>query len=926
MTKQHVHALQNVGNDPDAILSEQYIHLRVQIPLMYALMGLNSAFLGFATYGDVPIGYSIGVPAVLCAAIGARSLLWIRRRANHPTPQQIRQYLKETLVAAAILSAAFGGWGVLLLEVGNPVRITAIALYVFVGSISCCYCLQVLPNAGRIVLLFGAMPITAHLLLSGDGYLAGVAMAFILASVVILRTLSSSHAAFREVIRSRAEMHGLVTALSESDEHYRHSVALNPQMPWICDPSGALTEISPKWLAITGMPIKDALGSGWAKALHPDDRPVVQDLWVRSVESGHAGGIDTRYRLRQKDGTYRWVRARAYPRLGSGDEVKTWYGNLEDIHDQVLAESALQASEERYRLASLATNDVIWDMDLEMDRINWSSSVATLLGYPEAVGGTSRGWWLERIHPEEHDAVLARFQDMDSTGLNQWVQEFRFLAGGGNYLHLVARGHVVREASGRPVRLIGSLQDVTAQKRYEETLRWAAHYDALTGLPNRALFADRLDDALLDALQPGRSVGLVVLDVDRFKIINDNLGHDAGDALLCEIAERLKSCAPIDATVARLGGDEFALILPRPASTSWSADDVQTLLSGVTRPVHYKGRQIEISISAGIAVAVVDGKNAEELHKCADLALYAAKREGGGNSCRFHSRLRDAAERETQMLADARYALKEDRIFPFYQPKVCFRTGACIGFEALLRWQHDGIRSPASIQAALDDSALSVELTDRMLDRVIDDMLAWRRKGLDFGRVALNGSAGDFRRGDFAQRILGRLERAGLLPRVLELEVTESVFVGQLADNVGDALAKLSDAGTSIALDDFGTGFASLTHLKQFPVDTLKIDRSFVSKLGMVESQDDAIIVAVIDLAKNLGISTVAEGIETAPQFAQLLLKQCDAGQGFLFGRPIAATAVEAVIADWDAEAVMGLSGSSDWAIAARQFHAERFN
>lgn len=925
MAKLHVHALQNVGDESGAILNEQYVHLRAQIPLMYALMAINSAFLGFATYGDVPIGYSIVVPTLLCAAIGFRSFLWIRRRANQPGPEQIRRYLSGTLIAAALLSAGFGGWGVLLLEASDPVRSTAIALYVFVGSISCCYCLQALPNAGRMVLLFGAMPITVGLLLSGDGYLTGVAMAFILAAVVILRTLSSSHAAFQEVIRSRAEMSGLVTALRESDDHYSHSVALNPQMPWICDPSGALTEISPKWLAITGMPIEDALGSGWAKALHPDDRPVVQDLWDRAVESGHAGGIDTRYRLRQENGTYRWVRARAYPRLSAGDAVKTWYGNLEDIHDQVLAESALQASEERYRLASLATNDVIWDLDLKEGRIQWSGALATVLEYPGPLAGTSRGWWLLRVHPEDRKAVLARLREMDVPGLTQWTQEFRFLGGAGNYLDFVARGHVVRDGGDRPIRLIGSLQDVTAQKRYEDTLRRAAHYDSLTELPNRALFADRLDEALVDALLPGRSVGLVVLDLDGFKTINDNLGHDAGDTLLCEIAGRLKECAPADATVARLGGDEFALILPSLASAECTAEEVRDLLSTVALPVPYEGRQIDISLSAGIAVAVVDGANAQDLHKSADLALYAAKREGRGNFCRFHKGLRSAAERETKMLSDARYALKEDRIIPFYQPKVCFRTGACIGFEALLRWQHDGIRSPATIQAALDDPALSVEITDRMLDRVIADMLIWRRAGLDFRRIAINGSAGDFRRGDFAQRILGRLERAGLSPRVLELEVTESVFVGQLADTVGEALSRLSQEGTSIALDDFGTGYASLTHLKQFPVDTLKIDRSFVSKLGMVETQDDVIIDALIELAKNLGIKTVAEGIENGAQFAQLLIQRCDSGQGFLFGKPMAASTVADVISKWDAEAVLALAGAPDWAAAARQYHVDRF-
>ncbi|WP_051520091.1 EAL domain-containing protein [Sphingobium sp. Ant17] len=244
------------------------------------------------------------------------------------------------------------------------------------------------------------------------------------------------------------------------------------------------------------------------------------------------------------------------------------------------------------------------------------------------------------------------------------------------------------------------------------------------------------------------------------------------------------------------------------------------------------------------------------------------------------------------------------------------RTGALEGFEALLRFNDPqrGLQPPGEIRAAFEDAELAVRLTDRMLDCIMADMAAWRDQGFAFGRVAFNGAPGDFRRGDFVDRILGRLHTFGLPACLLELEVTETVFVGQLSDRVHNSLETLAKAGVTIALDDFGTGYASLTHLQQFPVHTIKIDRSFVSRLNAAETGDAAIVGAVIDLAKNLGITTVAEGIETAAQAAHLMVKGCDVGQGFLFGRPMARSQTADIMAKWDAPGMIGLCAGSDWA------------
>lgn len=794
-----LHPFQQVAQSSDALLRQQFGRLRTQIPLMYALLVINAGFLSVVTFGYVPLMHSAGMPAALLLGIVVRAGLWMFRSLKHPAPDQIRRYLVGTVCASALLSTAFGAWGFMLLGEAPSDRITAIALFVFVGSISCCYCLQVLPIAGLFVLVFGAMPITLRLLMSGDGYLIGVGLTFVMVSVVVVRAMISSHQAFTSALNARTELAELVAALRDS--------------------------------------------------------------------------------------------------------------------------------EERYRLASQASSDVIWDLPLEGDRIGWSSAVGSTLGYPEAQAGTTRQWWIDRIHPGDRQRIGVPAASLKDPAFTNWTQEFQVLAASGEYLTMRSQGFVVRNQEGRATRLVGSLQDVTAQKRYEHELKLAAHYDSLTRLPNRLLFAERLDAALEEAQRTRGTVGLIVFDVDRFKTINDSLGHDAGDALLREVATRLEQAAPPGATAARLAGDEFAIIIPSLGNSGLGAAQIADLLAQISSPMSYAGRQIDVSLSAGFAAAFKDGNTADEIHKSADLALYAAKRDCRGGMREFKRDLRDAVEREKNMLADARAGLQADWIVPFYQPKICLKTGTVLGFEALLRWHHpqEGLRSPASISAAFEDPGTSVQITDRMLERTISDMARWADRGIAFGHVAVNGSPEDFRRGDVADRILNRLAKANLPAAMFELEVTETVFLGQLAENVSVALQTLSAAGIKIALDDFGTGYASLTHLKQFPVDTLKIDRSFVSRLTMIDNDDAAIVGAVIELAKSLGIATVAEGVETATQAANLIVKGCDSGQGYLFSRPLAADQVSQFIASWDKEAVARLCGSADWGTAARRSYRDRF-
>lgn len=447
------------------------------------------------------------------------------------------------------------------------------------------------------------------------------------------------------------------------------------------------------------------------------------------------------------------------------------------------------------------------------------------------------------------------------------------------------------EIGGRECYLT-SIVDITARKAMEVHLERLATTDTLTGVANRSQFLRIAERAMSATRERFGRLAVVLLDVDDFKEINDTLGHDAGDTVLAAVAERLRESLRQGDVVARLGGDEFALLLADIDDDGVLDRILDSLAARLSEPLIYQGRIVECCASMGVAIYPAHAVTVEELTKNADIALYVAKSAGRGGIRSFTPDMRSVIERRSEVLRLARAALADDRIEAFYQPKVNLETGCIQGFEALLRW-HDsaGYRRPGALTEAFEDFDLAIALGDRMFDRVLRDMRGWLQQGVDFGHIAINLSAAEFRRDDVAERILGRLAAAGIPPTRLEVEVTETVFLGRGSDHVGRALRLLSDAGVTIALDDFGTGYASLSHLKQFPVDVIKIDKSFIANLADTSS-DTAIVRAVMGLGHSLGIRIVAEGIETEQQAACLRAEGCDIGQGFLFSEAMSPTQV----------------------------------
>lgn len=393
----------------------------------------------------------------------------------------------------------------------------------------------------------------------------------------------------------------------------------------------------------------------------------------------------------------------------------------------------------------------------------------------------------------------------------------------------------------------------------------------------------------------GTRPAVILIDVDFFKQINDSLGHDAGDAVLCNFASCLRDVVRAGDTVARLGGDEFGIVLTSVKDPAQLDAIVHSLSERLREKLEYNGRLIDCRASIGVAIYLDHAVTVESLIKCGDLALGVAKLTRGC-AITFHPDMEENFERDINMIELARSAIENDQILPYYQPKIDLSTGQLAGFEALLRLKKaDGLGLPDSIRAAFLDTELALVIGTRMISRVLDDMKNWVGAGIDFGQIAINTCAGDFAANDFAERLLHELQTRGLSPNLIEVEVTESVFLGRGSHYVWRALTTLSAHGARISLDDFGTGFASLTHLKQFPVNILKIDQSFVA--GLCESADDAAIVrALIGLGHSLGMETVAEGIETKAQAAFVTKCGCTLGQGFLFGKAVSANDLPSLI------------------------------
>ncbi len=619
-----------------------------------------------------------------------------------------------------------------------------------------------------------------------------------------------------------------------------------------------------------------ATGTTWLDSVHPDDRAAVE-CEVRQLVAGGAGERwEGEYRWRKGDGDYAYVRDRGYLVRDPSGRPLRMVGALQDLTEARRADEALRTSEERLRLALHASNMVAWDLDLRTEHVSRSDTALALLGLES--GPASE--FTARVHPEDrHKVDLLRLSSLtDGTH----ASEIRYRAPDGRNIWLAIRAEQQDQD-----RLIGITFDISDRKATEEAIWLTANHDPLTGLANRALFQTRLGDALAAADASGKGVGLLLLDLDDFKDINDTLGHAAGDQLLVETAARLMRAVGDRGMVARVGGDEFAVVLveqPGLAAIAACADDI---LAALRTTFDYEGRALSTRASIGVAAFPEHHRDPVELMKDADIALYRAKESGRSRAVVYSSAAREVMERRVSILREVRQGLEAAEFIPHYQPKVSLASGEIVGFEALARWRHPtlGLLTPGYFGSVFDDRDISVALATSMIGQVAADIGSWLEQDLEIGRVAVNLSSADFADRKLADRIVALLAAAGVPSSRFEIEVTETVFLGRQTEDVAAVLNEFHEAGISIALDDFGTGFASLTHLKQFPVDHIKIDQSFVRNLE-TDKDDAAIVAAVVSLGRNMGMKITAEGVENAGQAERLREAGCDFGQGYFYAKP----------------------------------------
>jgi len=633
------------------------------------------------------------------------------------------------------------------------------------------------------------------------------------------------------------------------------------------------------------------------------DLPVATlDAWTQTIQTGGVvRGVEVH--LRRSDGGRTPVEVSASVLALAGGPCLAFV--LRDITERQQAQHALRESEERYALAARGANDGLWDWDLRAGAIHYSSRWKQMLGFkPDQIGSDIEDW-LGRVHPDERDRVRLGLQaHLDGTSPH-FESEFRILHRDEEYRWMLCRGLAVTDDSGVAARMAGSMTDITERKHAEQQLVHDAMHDALTGLPNRALFTDRLGRSQERARRhEGTSFAVLFLDLDRFKVINDSLGHQAGDQMLEEVARRLVQATRAEDTVARLGGDEFAVLVeevPRLAVASHVAQRLQEALSA---PMTVRGQEVFPSASIGIALYKPSYNQPGELLRDADIAMYRAKSLGRNRHEVFDTELHQQAVALLQLESDLRRAVRENEFRLVYQPILSLDGSRLHGLEALLRWQHPtrGLLAPGEFIQVAEETGAIVSIGAWVLREATLQARAWQRAypGPEPLTMSVNVSSRQFAHPDLPRQVEGALAESGLDPSCLTLEITESVLI----DNPLAAkklLDRFSALGIRLALDDFGTGYSALSYLHRFPFHTLKIDRSFITGINN-QGKDPAIVRAIVALADSLGMDAVAEGVETQAEEDLLRQLRCKYVQGFRYARPMNPEAIEAWLARPEAQ------------------------
>ena len=684
-------------------------------------------------------------------------------------------------------------------------------------------------------------------------------------------------------------------ALQSSEERFRAMSDASPLGIFVSDAEGECVYTNAAYHTISGLTLEQTLGTNWSMAIHPEDRERVLAEW-RNAARGQTP-FQTEFRFLQGDESIVWTRVNSAAML-DGKKSSGLVQTVEDITERKSAEFVLQSAEEalfeekeRAQVTLNSIGDAVLTTDLQGNVTYLNLVAETMTGWSceDALGrpiaevftildGTTR---LAAANP-----MLRAMAENESVGLGT---DCVLVRRDGFESAIEDSAAPIHNRDGRVAGAVIVFRDVSKSRAMALEMAHLAQHDFLTSLPNRLLLTERFSHAIGLAQRHRKQVGLLFLDLDNFKHINDSLGHAIGDQLLQSVANRLVACVRATDTVCRQGGDEFVILLTEIGQLQDAAQVAETLRAALDVPHLIGGHELHVSLSIGISVFPDDGADVDILMQNADTAMYHAKASGRNNHQFFKADMNTRAVRRLYIESSLRRALKQSEFLLHYQPKIDLVTGAMTGAEALIRWQDPelGLVMPGQFVPIAEENGLIIPIDQWVLREACSQVQAWLDSGLRAVPVAVNISTMEFRHEGFLDGLALILMVTGLAPRYLELELTESILMHDAESSVS-VLKALKTMGVKLAIDDFGTGYSSLSYLKRFPIDTLKIDQSFVRDI-VTDADDATIVSAIIGMGKTLKQRVIAEGVETHEQLAFLRARQCDEGQGFHFSHPLPA-------------------------------------
>ncbi|OUL18449.1 GGDEF domain-containing protein [Nostoc sp. RF31YmG] len=684
--------------------------------------------------------------------------------------------------------------------------------------------------------------------------------------------------------------------LRQREEQYRRIVETATEGIWVLDENNQTSFVNQQMATMLGYTTDQMLGATLFSFMDAEGVEIAKT----KLERRHQGINETHdFKFRCQDGSDLWAIVSCAPMFDEQGNYAGVLGMITNITDRKQAEAALQESKQRLDGILCSLEDVVWSISADtFETLYLNPAVLKIYGRPASEFFDNLNLWFEVIHPEDQQRVQAAIQPLFLAG-NQEL-EYRIIRPDGQVRWLLNRSHLTYNTSGQPVRIEGIATDITERKQMEEKLVRHAFYDALTGLPNRVLFMDRLGQAIERVkTYPDELFAVLFLDLDRFKVVNDSLGHLVGDQLLVAFAQRLQSCLQPEDIVARLGGDEFTILLSHIKSIDDATRIAEQIHQLLKLPFNLHGYEVFTTASIGIALSTTGYNQPADLLRDADTALYRAKEQGKAWHIVFDTTMYDRAVALLQLETDLRWAIERQELQVFYQPIVSVATGKITGFEALVRWQHPerGLISPSEFIPVAEETGLIVPIGQWVLRESCQQLRQWQLQfpAMKPLTINVNLSGKQFSQPHLVEQIDQILQETGLDPSNLKLEITESAIITS-PEKAATVLEKLKAFGLQLCIDDFGTGYSSLAYLHHFPIDVLKIDRSFVNQIDR-DGDQLAIIRAIITLAHNLGMSVVAEGVETINQLVQLRLLECDQAQGYLFSRSLDKEKTSALLA-----------------------------